>query len=40
MGARTGGFHDGDLEDEVDQALREQQARHHEWLTEDAKRLR
>jgi hypothetical protein len=40
MGARTGGFHDGDLEDEVDQALREQQVRHHEWLTEDAKRLR
>ena len=38
MGARAG-FH-GDMEDEVDQALREQRERHHEWFTEDAKRLR
>jgi hypothetical protein len=38
MGARTG-FH-RDMDDEVDQALREQQERHHEWLAEDAKRLR
>jgi hypothetical protein len=38
MGARTG-FH-GDMDDEVDQALREQQTRHNEWFTEDAKRLR
>jgi hypothetical protein len=38
MGARTG-FH-GDMDDEVDQALREQQERHNEWFTEDAKRLR
>jgi hypothetical protein len=38
MGARTG-FH-GDMDDEVDQALREQQERHHEWFAEDAKRLR
>ena len=38
MGARTG--FNVEMEDEVDQALREQQVRHHEWLTEDAKRLR
>jgi len=38
MGARAG-FH-GDIDDEVDQALREQQERHQEWFAEDAKRLR
>jgi hypothetical protein len=38
MGARTG--FNVEMEDEVDQALREQQVRHQEWFTEDAKRLR